>query len=399
MEERKILRTILFRDLDLDGKGTEVVLRNARFINLVKVMETAVYKLEQDFKAMWFNGLLNPKQYDKILITDLCINENTARLIREINEKHPNFVEVYDHHVTKLKENWLHVDNSVSATKLVHNSFETMLIETERLDEFVELVNAWDTWEWAKTNNVKALELNDLCEYYATNTEEEDLGDFAFKMSVKVAYPKQNLVEGDDVYRAQTVKQARDMYIMDVEDYVQKMNHPFGIGKKCGVVYLAKPKYHSMVAHELLNRNKDLDYIVLVTDRSASFRTNRDDFNLLDFVTRHLNGGGHPQACGAKVDKVIEWYNLDMDILTTRKIVYTVEGTDSFTETGIRTFYFTRKSMAMRVLRDKQIAESECVYCNNWKINAHITCDSEEDCFECFSEAERRVLRDYYGEY
>lgn len=143
MEERKILRTILFRDNDLDGKGTEVVLRNARFINLVQVMETAVYKLEQDFKAMWFNGLLNPKQYDKVLITDLCINENTAKLIREINEKHPNFVEVYDHHVTKLKEDWLHVDNTVSATKLVHNSFETMLIETERLDEFViDYINA-----------------------------------------------------------------------------------------------------------------------------------------------------------------------------------------------------------------------------------------------------------------
>lgn len=226
MEERKILRTILFRDLDLDGKGTEVVLRNARFINLVEVMETAVYKLEQDFKAMWFNGLLNPKQYDKVLITDLCINENTAKLIREINEKHHNFVEVYDHHVTKLKEDWLHVDNTVSATKLVHNSFETMLIETERLDEFVELVNAWDTWEWAKTNNVKALELNDLCEYYATNTEEEDLGDFTFKMSVKVAHPKQTLVEGDDVYRAQAIKQARDMYIMDVEDYVEKNGPP-----------------------------------------------------------------------------------------------------------------------------------------------------------------------------
>lgn len=399
MEERKILRTILFRDNDLDGKGTEVVLRNARFINLVEVRETAVYKLEQDFKAMWFNGLLNPKQYDKVLITDLCINGNTAKLIREINEKHPNFVEVYDHHVTKLKEDWLHVDNTVSATKLVYNSFETMLIETERLDEFVELVNAWDTWEWAKTNNVKALELNDLCEYYATNTEEEDLGDFTFKMSVKVAHPKQTLVEGDDVYRAQAIKQARDMYIMDVEDYVQKMDHPFGIGRKCGVVYLAKPKYHSMVAHELLNRNKDLDYIVLVTDRSASFRTNREDFNLLDFVSRMLGGGGHPQACGTKVDKVIEWYNLDMDTLRNRKIVYTVEGRDSFTETRTHTFYFTRKSMAMRVLRDKQTAESECVYCNDWTINAHTTCDSEEDYHECFNEAERRALRGSYGEY
>jgi len=112
------------------------------------------------------------KKEDFLFITDLTVNDEMAEKINEF-VLGGGKAKLIDHHKTALHFNdyiWGDVkvedENGTltSAASLVYEYLvhEKHLQKNGTLDEFVELVRQYDTWDWDIPKNFKAKNLNDL---------------------------------------------------------------------------------------------------------------------------------------------------------------------------------------------------------------------------------------------
>ena len=152
---------------DIDGMGN-VVLSKLAFNNVDYVL-CETFDLNKKV-----NEYINTKkiyEYDKIFITDLCLDEKTLSYINEDKEI-KNKIQIIDHHRTydnekytkypfvkvQLKnEKGICCATSLFYEYLIENNY---LTKNKITEEFVELTRQHDTWEWKNIyNNEKAREL------------------------------------------------------------------------------------------------------------------------------------------------------------------------------------------------------------------------------------------------
>ncbi len=169
----------LFTHNDLDGVACGILFRLA-FGEKADVRYNSVsglnFQVEKYFDRM--NDRM--KKEDHLYITDLSVNhENTEKINQFVNEG--GKAKLIDHHKTAMHFNeysWGRViveDESgtlTSAASLVYDYLvqENHLVKNGSLDEFVELVRQYDTWDWDILKNYKAKNLNDL--FFMVSIEE-----------------------------------------------------------------------------------------------------------------------------------------------------------------------------------------------------------------------------------
>ncbi len=155
----------LFTHNDLDGVGCGIVAKIA-FGDQVDVRYNSVMGL--DHQVDRFLDYLNEKK-DKdwtVLITDLSVNEKNEETLDEWFHDGGK-VQLIDHHKTALHFNdydWGYVkveydDGRLAcATSLLYGYLvhKGHLEPSAALEEFVELVRQYDTWEWDANDNIKA---------------------------------------------------------------------------------------------------------------------------------------------------------------------------------------------------------------------------------------------------
>lgn len=157
----------LLSHTDLDGVGCGVLAKLA-FGDRIKIRYNSIASLNREVE--WF--LENEERNTHLFITDLSVNEENEKRLEEFYQTGGK-VQLLDHHKTALHFNeyeWGHVvveDNEgslASGTSLFYEYLiENELIQTSNaVDEFVELVRQYDTWEWEKNNNQEAHRLNAL---------------------------------------------------------------------------------------------------------------------------------------------------------------------------------------------------------------------------------------------
>lgn len=289
----------LFTDVDLDGLGSGVLAKLA-FGEQAKVSYCSYRNLNQRVEAFITNQENNNEE---TFITDLAVNEETEKKLAERFQagKH---IQVIDHHVTALHFNnykWGSVKTEYESGKktCATSLFYDYLIEKGRLDkskalnEFVDLIRQYDTWEWDENNNIKAKRLNDL--FHIMNREQfeeemikrltENRESFDFTETENIILD----IEEQKINRYIHSK-SRQMVQTFVEDY-------------CVGIVPAEQNM-SELGNALNTQNPHLDMIVLLNlgGKKMGFRTIHDEVNVAEFAKRY-GGGGHPKASGADLTK------------------------------------------------------------------------------------------------
>lgn len=287
----------LFTDIDLDGLGCGLIAKMA-FGENANVYYCSYRNLNQRVESV----ITNPDNAkDEIYITDLAVNEQMEKKLDE-RFKQGKHVQMIDHHVTAMHFNqykWGLVraeydsGNLTCATSLFYDYLiENKMMEPNKaLEEFIELVRQYDTWEWDLNNNVLAKRLNDL--FYILNREkfEEEM--------------LKRLTENKETFQlTETENLLLDIEEQKINRYIhsksRQMAQTFVEGYCVGIVHAEQ--YLSELGNALNNLYPHLDMIVLlnVGGKKMGFRTIHDEVNVAEFAKRY-GGGGHPKASGSEM--------------------------------------------------------------------------------------------------
>jgi len=291
----------LLSHTDLDGVGCGVLAKLA-FGDRIKIRYNSIASLNREVE--WF--LENEERNTHLFITDLSVNEENEKRLEEFYQTGGK-VQLLDHHKTALHFNeyeWGHVvveDNEgslASGTSLFYEYLiENELIQNSNaVDEFVELVRQYDTWEWEKNNNQEAHRLNAL--FFLISIDE-----FEEKMVNR-------LQNSDHFFFDEFEQKILDMEEDKVERYIRRKRRELvqtSIGDYlAGIVYAES--YHSELGNELGKEYPHLDYIAMLNmgGKRISLRTIHDHVDVSE-VAGHYGGGGHAKAAGCSLTN--EAYN------------------------------------------------------------------------------------------
>ncbi|MGA5688651.1 DHH family phosphoesterase [Cytobacillus pseudoceanisediminis] len=289
----------LYTHNDLDGVGCSIVAKIA-FGKDVEVRYNSVMGLDHQIEKL-FENEKNLKD-DFLIITDLSVNdENLIRL--DDLEKGGGKVRLIDHHKTALHFNdysWGRVKvqyddgRLTAATSLLYEYLleHELIKSSQALDEFVELVRQYDTWEWDQNDNIKAKNLNDL--FFMVSIEE-----FEEKMTERII--NSDHFEFDDFEQ-----KLLEMEEEKIERYVRRKKREIVqtfIGEYCAGIVHAE-SYHSELGNELGKDFPHLDYIAILNlgGKKISFRTIHDHVDV-SAVAGKFGGGGHAKASGCSMGK------------------------------------------------------------------------------------------------
>lgn len=277
---------------DLDGVGCGILAKLA-FGSEVKVRYNAIASLNREVESF----LESDDKETFLFITDLSVSEENEQRLQQFFQEGGK-VQLIDHHKTSLPYNsydWGHVvvegpdGKLTSATSLLYEFLviEGYLKPSGALNEFVELVRQYDTWEWEKNNNQVAQRLNAL--FYLMSIEE-----FEEKMLPRLQtkehfffddFEKKILDMEEEKIHRYINRKRRELVQTQVKDYY------------AGIVYAES--YHSELGNELGKEYPHLDYIAILNmgGKKVSFRTIHDDVDVSEIAAK-LGGGGHAKASG-----------------------------------------------------------------------------------------------------
>ena len=291
----------LLSHTDLDGVGCGILAKLA-FGDRIKIRYNSIASLNREVE--WF--LENEERNTHLFITDLSVNEENEKRLEEFYQTGGK-VQLLDHHKTALHFNeyeWGHVvvedneGNLASGTSLFYEYLiENELIQTSNaVDEFVELVRQYDTWEWEKNNNQEAHRLNALFFLISIDEFEEKMVNrlqnsdhfFFDEFEQKILDMEEDKVE------RYIRRKRRELVQTSIDDYL------------AGIVYAES--YHSELGNELGKEYPHLDYIAMLNmgGKRISLRTIHDHVDVSE-VAGHYGGGGHAKAAGCSLTN--EAYN------------------------------------------------------------------------------------------
>lgn len=367
----------LYSHNDLDGVGCGILARLAFGTN-VDVRYNSVQGL--DFQIERF--LEKDRLDDVLLITDLSVHSENEKKLTEFVDKGGN-VTLLDHHKTALHLNetsWATITveyedgRLASATSLLYDYLlqNNELERTQPIDEFVELVRLWDTWEWEKNEALKAKRLNDLFFMISIDEFEERM--------VK------RLQEKESFSFDEFEEKILDMEETKIERYIRRKRRELVqtfIGEHCvGIVHAES--YHSELGNELGKECPHLDYIAIlnVGSKKMSFRTIHDAIDVSE-VANHFGGGGHAKAAGCTLTE--EAYKLYIDepftIEPLRMDAFRNQHNNKANEAG--SLYVDHQDNRFFIY----LLQSE-----KWVLEKN---QSTESYFSSYQEAERHIKRQY----
>ena len=274
---------------DIDGVSP-LILLNVLGINYdYKLLD--VYEVEAYLDELLKTDL---SIYNNIYITDLTVPEASYKLINESNYK--NKFKVFDHHKTHLYASnldFVTIDINECGTTLFYNYLKTIgLKETKTIKEYVSSVKNLDLWLFEQNKDEVAPKLGNLFDFYGvlryiTEFTKHLKEDKCFKFN---EFEEKILEILNDEEKRYIDKRELRMTVCKYGDY------------NVGIVFAEK--YRSEIGNELLNRNKNLDFIVIINlNGGISLRSREVDVSV---IASKFNGGGHKLAAGIGISDEIK---------------------------------------------------------------------------------------------
>ena len=159
----------------------------------------------------------------------------------------------------------------------------------QELQEIVELIRAYDTWDWQNDPNISneerkaADELNQLFWFYPLS-QSESFVTKVYQTGWKQYHDQNTLLINTLNGRRQRYL---DKHLKNVVDFTVD-------GHSFGVVYASD--FKSEIAHALLQRH-DVEAALVIDAHSVSLRSN-GQLDVAEFAAEYFNGGGHADSAG-----------------------------------------------------------------------------------------------------
>ena len=279
---------------DIDGMGNAVLAKLAfEEVNYVLCGTFDLISKVNEF-------ILNKKiyEYDKVFITDLCLDEETLLKISSDLALKDKFL-IFDHHKTYEDEKY--TKYSFVNVKLKNDKglccgtslFYDYLVESNYLDrnsaidEFVELTRLHDTWEWKNIyNNEKARELAILFDCLGTD------GYIGF-MYDKLVNNDEFIFNDVENLLINNKKKEIDEVLLE---YMKKMYYKDILGLKAGILFIDY-QYRNEIGEYLRENKYDVDFVMMIAlDRGVvSYRSVKSGVSVRQ-VAEYFNGKGHDVA-------------------------------------------------------------------------------------------------------
>jgi oligoribonuclease NrnB/cAMP/cGMP phosphodiesterase (DHH superfamily) len=248
--------------------------------------------------------------YSRIYITDISINKELAEVINNLKDEIN--IKLIDHHETALylnKYDWCTVTTSndrgpTCGTTLFYDyliNLKNTMLDNDWIRDFVETVRQYDTWEWKNVyHNDKPKLWNNLLYLYG-----RDL--FIDHICGMLIYCKTFAFTDTDNLLLKLEEKKKEEYFkkkseeMDANYYL--------LGYHVGVVFAEQ--YISELGNFLAEGNKQLDFIVIISGKTISYRTIKKDINL-GKIAEKFGGGGHPASAGSQIslDKQVKYCSI-----------------------------------------------------------------------------------------
>lgn len=303
-------RTIkLFSHNDLDGFGAPLLLTAVQPTMFedteFDLTNCGAGRIDDEF-ARWMQSA-EASRFTDVYIMDMTPDSDYT--FQQLNANFANHWLVFDHHESEEALRNKYTNNSVtaadpnvnpSATSLVWDWLKTQphfaeISEARRqeLAYLVELIRAYDTWDWqndpdmSDEERVAADNLDQLFWFYPLKDSASFVNEVFAAGWDKYQQANQLLIHTLNERRAKYLKSHLKDTIKTTID-----------GHQFGVVYA--DDYKSEIAHELLEQNPDVDAALVVSPVSVSLRSN-GKLDVAKFAEKYFNGGGHADAAGGRL--------------------------------------------------------------------------------------------------
>lgn len=339
----KKIKSILFTHDDLDGAGCHIIFSvfmnmNSEFQNgtLKSSIETDDCVIVHcsnaniDHMVMWAVDKYQLNYETDVYFADIV---PSREILDWIEPMFPNLY-IFDHHRTNffvthiipsaviVPENTLGV--SECGTSLLYKHFchtnADMLTEnrinTELLDQLVENVRLYDTWEWKSVGNIVPKKLQILlyligmgrfCQYYVTairtDLKRSDLISPEHSMFIDARIENEQQIINNIVAEYERDPDKSIIYPIDARGYHIALcitQTGANVGELASVFLEKHPEFDVYISFSIYENGE------------LSFRTIRDDIDLGELFAKPLGGGGHPKAAGAPISHYIRCVLLDL---------------------------------------------------------------------------------------
>ena len=287
---------------DIDGMGNAILSKLA-FDNVEYILCKNIHDIEKKVANAYQKGTLI--NYDKIYITDLSISQTlTDTLYNDIDLK--NKVFIFDHHASALNNNITKYNNVniiikdnnklTCATEIFYKYLiaNKYLTKNKILDDFVELIRNEDTYDWKRTNNIKA---HDLALLYQSLGPDNFINNMTKKIKNNIEF---NYTE-EEIKRINEKKQ-------DIKNHINNYLETLEIIEidkyKVGVCFI-NYEYRNEVADYLLDIKTDIDVVAMIAlDNSGISLRSIKDQKAARIIAEKYKGGGHDSAANIPITKV-----------------------------------------------------------------------------------------------
>ena len=299
----------IFSHNDLDGFGAPLLLETVKETMFshceFDLTNCGAGRIDEEF-AKWLQTPEASRATD-VYIMDMTPDSDYT--FKQLNANFANHWLVFDHHETEAELREQHSANSIQPTNPQVNPSATSLVwdwltrqphfaelseeRRQQLEYLVELIRAYDTWDWQNDPNISEEErvaadnFDQLFWFYPLQDSASFVAN-VFSVGWK-EYAKQNqlLIKTLNERRAKYLKShLKDTLITKIA------------GHQLGFVYA--DDYKSEIAHELLIQHPDVDAALVISPVSVSLRSN-GKLDVAKFAEKYFNGGGHADAAGGRL--------------------------------------------------------------------------------------------------
>lgn len=308
-----------FSHNDMDGYAPQVISKLSK-VNTVEYIHCGYDNFEQKLEeTISFFESFDVLDEHAILITDIA--PKSEELVDRLNKLFELGLTVLllDHHdtskwISEKHPEWAHIDSKLNdrltcATELYYmylkeNDFlEDHVLNSYYFASFVEQVRAYDTWDWDKTGNVEAKELNSLLYTFGPNK--------FMQMQVEKIVERLTVQNAVQYTFNETEKIFVDVENKKEQKYIESRSKKMLVRSwniedkyyEVGVVF--GDQYHSTLGNVLNKENSHLDFVVILdlNGGKGSLRTIHDHVHVGEVAKAiSVGGGGHQKAAGFEFD-------------------------------------------------------------------------------------------------
>ncbi|WP_295731308.1 DHHA1 domain-containing protein [uncultured Limosilactobacillus sp.] len=299
----------IFSHNDLDGFGAPYLLQVVQATvfpdEQFTITNIGAGKIDEELDH-WFTHADLGSFSDAYIMDMTPESEHT---FRELNAHFANHWLVFDHHETAADIRQMYSNNMVtfendqnqSATSLVWQwiqhqpRFKMLSLERQQqLAQVVELIRAYDTWDWQNDATLPA--------EVKTGADELDQLFWFYPLDHSTDFIQAVLQQGWPHYRQanqlliQTLNDRRSHYL---HHHLKDVLIDELAGHQWGFVYA--DDYKSEIAHELLQEHPEAEAAMVISPTSLSLRSN-GQIDVAQFAEKYFHGGGHADAAGGRID-------------------------------------------------------------------------------------------------